>query len=170
MNEQLNGHSLFIFTFRDPQGNIYYEDKNHNLIPTEGKNYLLDKTFSGSAYTATWYMGLISSVSYTAFAAGDTAAQINGTNGWKEAGLANAPTYSTTRPTMSFSSASSATKTASGVVFTFTGGGTVKGGFVVSTSSVDGTTGVIYSEGLLSAGDRTVANGDTLTVTWSTSL
>lgn len=139
-----------------------------NLVTTAGKNDLLDKYFSGSAYTAAWYLGLISSVSYGAGpAAGDTMASHGG---WTEAGATNAPNYSSgTRPAISWNAAASGSKaSSSAVAFTFSGSGTVKGGFIAANSTKDGTTGVLYSAGTFA--DKVVASSDVLNVTVTVSV
>lgn len=140
-----------------------WADAHGNTVVTAGRNDILDKYFKGATYTAAWFVGLISSVGYSAIAAGDTMASHAG---WTEAGPTNAPNYSQgTRPALAFgtpSAGSLATSAAS--AFSITATGTVKGGFVTTVSTKDGTTGILFSAGLFSGGDRAVLNGDTLNV------
>jgi len=140
-----------------------------NVITDVGVRYLLDNGLAGSAFTAAYFMGLISSVSYTGVpVAADTMAS-HGT--WTEAGAANAPTYSGARKTAAWAAATSRSKSLSaGLVFTFTGNGTVKGCFMTTVSTVDGTTGTLHSAGLFTGGDQPVVSTNTLTVTYTNTL
>lgn len=130
------------------KGCLLWAENIKNLRTTEGKNFLLDTFFDGSAYTAAWKMGLISSL--TTLAVGDIYAQIGGTNDWTEF-----TDYSGSRPSITFGSASG---TIVGTAdFTFTGSGTLNGAFVADTA-------VLFSETAFSA-SHSVVSSDELTVT-----
>jgi hypothetical protein len=166
--ESVNMTGKFSTVCYDKDGNKKWEDYFPNTVTTVGKNDLLDKYLAGSAYTGTWYMGLISSTSYSAIAAGDS---MSSHAGWKEAGPSYAPNYNqSTRGQITFAAASSGSKaTSNAVVFSITSSGTIKGAFVSSGSAKDGTTGILYSAGLFTVGDKTVTSGDTLNVTYTAS-
>jgi hypothetical protein len=117
-------------------------------------------------------MSLISSTSYSAISAADTMASHAG---WLEAGGANAPTYTGNRKTCVWSSASTGSKALSSALsFAITGTGTIKGCFILfgagALNTKDDTNGTLYSAGLFTSGDRSVINGDTVNVSYSTSL
>jgi hypothetical protein len=154
-------------------GKLKWREVIENVVATVGKNLMLDTAFAGSAYTVTGpYMGLISSTSYSAVAAGDT---MTSHSGWLEAGGTNAPTYTGNRKTAVWSIAASGSKALSAALsFAITGTGTVKGAFLVygsgASATKDDTGGVLWSAGTFSTGDKAVVNGDTLNVNYSTSL
>jgi hypothetical protein len=94
---------------------------------------------------------------------------------WLEVGNANAPTYSGTRKTPTFSAATSANPsvlaTSAAVTFSMTSSGTVAGAFinVGGSSAIDNTTGVLFSAGDFTAGSKVVASGDTINVSYTLS-
>lgn len=135
-----------------------------NLVPTAGLNDVLDKYWAGSAYTAAWYMGLINDTSYTGIVAGDTMASHAG---WTE----DANYASATRPAVSFSAASGGVKATSATVnFSMNATTNLKGAFVASNSTKSGTTGILSSAGLFIQGDWAQINGNTLQVSFSSTL
>lgn len=159
-----------------PDGKVKWTDTIENTVMTEGKNVILDQALAGSSYSVTGpYMGLISSVSYTAIAAADVGTQINGTNQWKEAGGSNAPTYTGNRKTCAWSSASAGAKALSAAnSYAITGTGTIKGCFIVfftnAVATKDDAHGTLISAGLFSGGDRAVLSGDTVNVSYTLSM
>lgn len=147
----------------DANGNLKWKDDIHNLVTTVGKNKTMDTVLGNTAGGAI-VMGLKGTGTAVV---GDTQASHAS---WSEVGGANAPTYSGTRPTPSFSAASAGAKaTSSAVVFTMTGSGTVAGCFIniAGSSTKDDTTGVLFSAGDFTAGSKTVTSGDSLSVTYT---
>jgi hypothetical protein len=174
--EQVGMEGHYVAKCYDKDGNLKWEDKIENLVVAVGKELMLDTLLSGSSYSATVRMGLVSGASAPTYAAADTQASHAG---WLESGDDNAPTYSGGRPTITFNSASSSGSTPSNVTtkagsaavsFTFTGSGTVAGCFINinGSATVDDTTGTLYSAGSFTGGDKPVASTDQLNVTYST--
>jgi hypothetical protein len=166
VGEQLHASGKYKIQCHEYEGGpLLWEEEIDNLVTTAGKNDLLDKYLAGSSYTAAWYLGLISSTSYTSgVAAGDTASS--------HAGWAEDQNYSqSTRPAASWNAASGGSKGLSaGAVFTMNASTTIKGCFLIGNSTKGGTTGVLYSAGLFSGGDQPVVTGNTLTVTYTASV
>jgi hypothetical protein len=178
INEHAEAHGVYTFECRGPDGELKWRDTIDNVVCTEGKNLAFDTFIAGSSYTATGpYLGLISSVSWVQVAATDTGVQINGTNQWKEAGGGNAPTYTGNRPTTSggWNAASGGAKAlTTAITFSITGTGTIEGGFILYGSGAlatkDDAHGVLWSAGTFSGGVKTVGSGDTVSVSYSTSM
>jgi hypothetical protein len=153
----------------DKDGLLKWEAKSKNLVVNVGLKDMNDKYFSGSAYTATWFIGLYGAAASNNPAAGDTAAS--------HAGWTEVVAYSqATRPAAVFAAATTAdpsviTNSASPAVYSINGTTVVGGAFLISNSTKSGTTGVLFSAAdFQSPGDRSVANGDTLNVTYQFSL
>ena len=155
-----------------PDGTVRWRDTIENTVVTVGKNLILDSALSGAAYTAAEFVGMISSVGYTAISAADTMASHTG---WTEAGAANAPTMSGTRPAAAFAAASGGSKAFSAnAAFNITGTGTLKGCFLVggagATNAFGAAVGVLISAGLFTGGDRAVLAADTVNVSYSMAI
>jgi hypothetical protein len=169
MKEGLKGGGVFEVVCRDKDGNIKWTSKSHNLVVNAGLQDMNAKYFSGSSYTAAWYLGLYGAGASNNPAASDTMAS--------HAGWAENNSYSeATRPACSFGTATTAdpsviTNSASPAVFSINASTTIGGAFLVSNNTKGGTTGVLFSAAdFASPGDRAVVSGDTINVTYTFSL
>ena len=140
-----------------------WSDVIHNVITTVGANDLLDKYLKGSAYTQTIRMGLKGTG--TAVIADTQASHAS----WLEQGLANAPTYTGNRPSITMGAASAKSSVSPAQAFAITSTGTVFGCFINNGGSAtkDDTTGILFSAGDFSGGSKAVVNLDTLNVTYT---
>jgi hypothetical protein len=153
----------------DAQGNLKWEADAPNLVVNGGLQDMNAKYFTGSSYTAAWYLGLYGAAASNNPAAGDT---MSSHAGWTEV-----VAYSqATRPACTFgtpttANPSVATNSASPATFSINGTTTVGGAFLTSNNTKSGTTGTLYSAADFSSpGDRSVVSGDTLSVTYTLSL
>jgi len=163
----VHGGGVFTIQCLDKDGNLKWQDEAHNLVVNVGLKDMNDKYFAGAAYTAAWYLGLITGpAASTTIVAGDTLASHGG---WTED-----TNYSGNRKAVTFSAATTAdpsviTNSGSPSPFSMTGTTTVAGAFL--TNQVTGTSGVLFSASDFQApGDRSVVSGDTLNVTYQFSL
>lgn len=149
-----------------PDGQVKWSDQFHNLVMNGGLANMNGAYFAGTAQTTTWYLGLVQGPgSGTTFAAGDTLAS--------HAGWTESTAYTGLRKTVTFGSATTAnpsviTNSASPSSFTMNATATIAGAFLCSASS--GTAGILFSAGDFTGGDKSVASGDTLNVTYQFSL
>jgi hypothetical protein len=165
--EQMLAGGVFTVTCHDKDGNLKWEERNHNLVVNEGLEDMNDTYFSGSAYTAAWYIGLVQGpASGTTFAAADTLAS--------HAGWTEDTAYAGNRKTATFGAATTAdpsviSNSASPAQFTMNGTTTIGGAFLTNVDT--GTSGILFSASDFQApGDRSVVSGDVLNVTYTFNL
>ena len=167
--ETASAKGIYTMQCFDKDGNLKWEAECPNLVVNGGLQDMNNKYFLGSAYTATWYIGLYGSGASNSPAAGDT---MSSHAGWTEV----VPYSQATRPACTFgtpttANPSVATNSASPAVYSINATSTVGGAFLVSDNTKSGSTGTLYSASdFTSPGDRSVVSGDTLNVTYTLSL
>lgn len=164
--ESLHATGVYHVTCTGADGQIKWEDSIQNLVTTQGKNHLLETYFEGTTYSSTWYLGLVDGTTAPTFAAGDTAAQIGGSNGWVE----NDDYDESTRVAPNFNNASAGSKATTATAFSINATGTIAGCFLASVATKNSTSGTLYSAGAFTGGDKIVADNDTLNVTYTASV
>jgi hypothetical protein len=167
--EKAKAGGVFTVQCFDKDGQLKWQAQEHNLVVNVGLKDMNEKYFTGSGYTAAWYLGLYGAAASNNPAAGDTMASHIG---WTEI-----TAYSeTTRPQCNFGTSTTAdpsviSNSASVAVFSINGTATVGGAFLTNSNTKGGTTGILFSAGDFQApGDRAVVSGDTLNVTYQFSL
>jgi hypothetical protein len=167
--EKAKAGGVFTVQCFDKDGQLKWQAQEHNLVVNVGLKDMNEKYFTGSSYTAAWYLGLYGAAASNNPAAGDTMAS--------HAGWTEITAYSeSTRPQCTFGTSTTAdpsviSNSASVAVFSVNGTATVGGAFLTSNNTKGGTTGTLFSAGDFQApGDRAVVSGDTLNVTYQFSL
>jgi hypothetical protein len=168
--ESASAAGYYIFKCYDADGNLKWEDVAHNKVMNAGVQDMNTKYFTGSAYTAAWYLGLITANVSNAYNFTDT---MSSHPNWTE----NTTYSQANRVTCTFGTASTATASAisnssSTATFSMTGTTTIGGAFLSSSNvKSPGTAGLLFSAAnFQSPGDRSVINGDTLVVTYTFTL
>jgi hypothetical protein len=168
-SEQAHATGKFTVQCYDKDGQLKWELESKNLVVNGGLQYMAGTALTSTAQITTWYIGLYGSGSTNNPAATDTAA-IHA--GWTEV----TPYSNANRPTATFVAATNAnpsvvTNSASPAAFNINASATVGGAFLISNNTKGGFTGTLFSAAdFTSPGDRVVANGDTLNVSYTMSL
>ena len=165
--ENMSAGGVFTVTCHDKDGNLKWADLAPNLVVNTGLQDMNTKYFSGSSYTATWYIGLVgNTASNTTFSGGDTLAS--------HAGWTENSNYSGNRKAATFGAAtladpSNINNASSTASFTMNANATISGAFLTNVAT--GTSGLLFSvSDFQSPGDRQVVSGDVLNVTYSFNL
>ena len=167
--EKVKGGGVFTLKCFDKDGNLKWESVSHNLVVNVGLQDMNTKYFSGSAYTAAWYIGLYGAASSNTPAAADT---MSSHAGWTEViAYSQATRVAVTFGTATTADPSVISNSGSPATFTINGTTTVGGAFLTTGSAKSGTAGTLFSASDFAApGDRAVVSADTLTVTYQFSL
>jgi hypothetical protein len=154
---------------RDKDGNLKWAADSKNLVVNVGLQYMAGSALTATAQITTWYLGLYGAGASNAPAAGDTMASHAG---WTEVvPYSNANRVTATLAAATLANPSVATNSASPAVFNINATSTVGGAFLTSDNTKSGSTGTLFSAADFgSPGDRSVVNGDTLSVTYTFSL
>jgi len=146
-------HNYVVRCYRN--GNLRWEEIIDNLVVTVGQNDILNKYYTGVAYTAANFIGLTTGT--PVFAASDTMASHVG---WTEFSA-----YSeATRVAPTWGTAAGGIITSPAVVFNITGPGTVGGSFLTTDSAILGSAGILVGGAVFSA-NRTVDTPDAINIT-----
>ena len=169
--DMVGAGGVYTVTCVGPDGVEKWSDTFHNLVMNGGLANMNSVYFALGSQSSTWYLGLVTGPgSGTTYSAGDTLAShgATGSGGWTEN-----TDYTGNRKSVTFGASTTAnpsviTNSASPSSFAINGTATVAGAFLCNVAS--GTSGVLFSAGDFTGGDKSVANGDTLNVTYTFSL
>lgn len=164
--EEVSAGGVYTVTCVGPDGIEKWSDTFHNLVMNGGVANMNNVYFATGTQTNTWYLGLINGPgSSTSYSATDTLASHIG---WTEN-----TSYSGNRKAVVFGSSTNAnpsviTNSSSPSTFSINATATIAGAFLCNISA--GTSGILFSAGDFSVGDKSVSSGDTLNVTYTFSL
>lgn len=150
---------VFRVECRDREGKTRWIEDAPNLVTNGGLQHILTATFSAGPQVTTWYVGLTHSS--TTPAAGDTPSS--------HAGWTEDTTFSeAVRQTwVEVRSNQTLTNAASKAAFSITATSVIGGAFLASINTRSGTTGTLMCVAALTGGNKSVASGDTVNVTYT---
>ena len=158
-SSKANWGFIYEIVCKDPEGNVKWIERNHNIVTTAGLNDVIDVYLRNQTQTASWFVGLTDGT--PTVAAGDT---MSSHAGWTEVTAYD----ESVRQTLTLAAASSGSASNSASVATFTistNSTTIGGAFITSDSTKSGTSGTLFSVAAFTGGDKSADDGDTLEVT-----
>ena len=167
--ETAQATGVYYVECHDKDGNLKWTAESKNLVVNAGLAYMAGSALTSVTQITTWYLGLYGAGASNTPAAGDTMASHAG---WTEVvAYSNANRVTATFVTATTANPSVVTNTASPAVFNINGTTVVGGAFLTSDNTKSGTTGTLFSAADFgSPGDRSVVNGDTLSVMYTFSF
>ena len=161
MNKYKAGFKYTITHLRGEE--VISEEIQHNLIPTEGLNYIIGTSAAAVAQITAWYLGIYEG-NYTPVA-GDTMSTFPGSS-TESTAYTEATRVAWTAGTVS---AGAVSNSASAATFTINATKTIYGAFMSSVSTKSATTGTLLSA-VLFASPKAVVSGDILNITSTLTL
>lgn len=160
-HSKLGLDGYFRLVARDKNGNILWTEFVGNLITNAGLDHSLESTLGAGTQITAWYLGLTDGT--PTVAAGDTAASHAG---WTEVTAYDEADRQAC--TFGATSAQSIDNVGNEAVFTIsTNSTTIGGAFLISDDTKGGSTGTLFSAAAFTGGDRSLDDGDTLTVDYT---
>lgn len=137
-----------------------------NLVVNEGKQDILNTYFTNGTQIASssWFMGLIVDTGFTGILATDTAASHSGWNEFTGFSGGARPAWGQVAPSTGITVITNSTP----VTFNITSSGNLKGGFIISNSTISGTSGKLWAAALFTS-PVPVNNGDQMKCTYNLS-
>ena len=160
----VRAHNHYEIECHGPDGKLKWKDTIDNLVTTEGLNYLLDCTLKTGLASPSWYVSLVKAKT-TGYAAGDTMASHSG---WTEGAYSTDWTGNRIAFTPGTIAAGSVDNSGSKAVFPILGALTISGALLCTGAT--GTAGKLAGVGDFVGGAKTVAAGDSLSVTVTASI
>lgn len=162
--EQSIANAKGVYSFEQVRDGVVIDSWTvDNIVPLEGRNYILNTAFVSGTPSTSWYVGLFQG-NYTPID-GDSAASFVAT-------ATECTSYTeTTRQACTFASSTAAalTNAASLASFTFNATVTVYGSFISSASAKSSVVGVLGSAAKFPTA-KSMTSGDILRVTYALSL